>query len=89
MQTYQKGSVTANILVAFDGSAMSEIFDNFGASFGDIASLVEGNPNLFLFGYGSPRNVLQMEHTYGDSKSGGGASTWALYPADLHLTNSK
>ena len=78
--SYQKGTVTANVLVGFNQDDMNALFDKNNESYGDITSLVEGNPNLFLFGYGSPRNILQMEHTYGQqpSNSGGGASTISI-----------
>jgi hypothetical protein len=77
--SYQQGSVTANVLVGFEQEAMSDLFDQYGDNFGDITHFVEGNPNLFLFGYGSPNNILQMEHSYGaQGKSGGGASVFNI-----------
>ena len=79
MSNYHKGTVAANVLIGFDTEAIFELFNSDSDNFGDITGMVASNPNLFLFGYGSPRNVLQMEHTYGvQSNSAGEASTFRL-----------
>ena len=77
--SYQKGSVSTNILIGFESDDIFELFDSDSEDFGDITNLVTGNPNLFLFGYASPHNLMEMEHSYGaNGKSGGGASTFNI-----------
>ena len=79
MNNYHKGTISANVLIGFDADAIFNLFDSQSEDFGNITDLVVSNPNLFLFGYSSPRNIMQFEHTYGSQgNSGGGASTFKL-----------
>lgn len=79
MQEFQRGTVGANVLVAFEASAVSFLFDKSN-NFGDFTNYVQGNPEAYLFGYQSPRNMIQFEHSYGykDGGAGGGASVFNL-----------
>lgn len=78
-QEFQQGTIGANVLVAFDPSAINFLFKK-SSNFGDFTKYVEGHPEAYLFGYQSPRNILQFEHSYGyrDGGAGGGAPTFII-----------